>query len=406
MKNITGLRHGGVVSKSVIAVIVAATFLMSGFFVPNMVLAVGEGVNISVATGGEAVSIDTSSASSTSAYTTLDPINISETILGQITVGTHTISLPNGWEFNTSAHITAIKGDGLVLSSYNITPDTTSFSFTVNTSSTVSTFLVLSGMEVRPTVTNIADANGEMTHSGAAIAGVTDGSTSFGTLTSVPGTITKLAFTTQPGATTVYGSDLSTQPVVVTQDQFSNDSSTGATGKTVTLSVDSATVTGTALLDISSGTATFTDVSIDTVGTYQFTASADSITRADSNSFDVTQKGLTVSGLSATSRPYDGTTTAEVTGTPSLVGTVGGDDVSVVGTANGPFDSADAGGRTVEISGLSLAGADSGNYTLTLPTLDSSITAKEVTVTPDSGQNKVYGEADSVFTDTNTALIG
>jgi len=128
-------------------VILAAAFIVSGFFAPSSALAEG-GVNISVATGGEAVLIDTTRISDggTGVYTPLEAINISETAPGQITAGLHTISLPSGWEFNTSAHITAFKGDGLTLTSYNITPGLTSFSFNVVTPSITSTFITLAGM--------------------------------------------------------------------------------------------------------------------------------------------------------------------------------------------------------------------------------------------------------------------
>ncbi|OGM97351.1 MAG: hypothetical protein A2735_03205 [Candidatus Yanofskybacteria bacterium RIFCSPHIGHO2_01_FULL_41_21] len=46
VKNITGLRRGGVVSKSVIAVVMTATFLMSGFFAPNNALAVISSIDV------------------------------------------------------------------------------------------------------------------------------------------------------------------------------------------------------------------------------------------------------------------------------------------------------------------------------------------------------------------------
>ncbi|WP_158648513.1 YDG domain-containing protein, partial [Candidatus Symbiothrix dinenymphae] len=61
---------------------------------------------------------------------------------------------------------------------------------------------------------------------------------------------------------------------------------------------------------------------------------------------------------------YDGTTTATITASGTVVGTVGSDDV---GVANGMATFADknAGtGKTVTFSGFALTGEDKNNYTL------------------------------------------
>jgi parallel beta-helix repeat protein len=401
----------------------AATFLMSGFFAPNMALAVSpESVTIGVATGAGAVSIDTTlvSLGGTGTYTSLNAISISETAPGQITAGTHTISLPSGWEFNRDAHITAMNGDGLILASYNITPDLTSFSFTVNTPSTSTTTLMLGGMQVRPTVTDIADANGEMTHSGVAIAGVIDGgllgATSFGTLTTVPSTVIKVVFATEPGGAE-YGSLLSPQPVVKTQDLFGNDSVVGlGASKMVTLerTVGTGTLQGTVSIDIGTsagnGIATFTNVTVDTFGEgKQLTASADSLTSAVSTDFEITKKPLSAT-ITAPNKPYDGSNSATFTGSPTPVGTAFSDDLTIAG---GPstvvtFDNANAGlGKTVTATDLILNGASADNYTYDgTATGTADITQLEITITPTAGQTKIYGEADTVFTyDFTPALI-
>ncbi|HCQ63299.1 hypothetical protein A3K28_00910 [Candidatus Azambacteria bacterium RIFOXYB1_FULL_40_33] len=391
-------------NKKGIVLAVAAIVLVSGFFAPSLALAAA---TVTPASGGTNISIDTTSAPlGSGTYKTLSGPGINELVAGDISTGIHTITLPAGWEFEISAISITTFGSDIAFQSTSITPSPTSFSFNVTAQSTTGGFVGFGGLKVRPTGTTPSTSN--ITHSEASIVGVTDGSTNFGTLTTIPGTVTKLAFTTPPGATTVYGSNLSTQPVVKTQDQFGNESSNGASGKTVTLTLvpDTGNIVGTASLDISSGTASFSGLTVDSVGTKQLTAMVEGLTSANSGSFEITQKELTVSGLSATSRPYDGTTVAEVTGTPAPVGVVDGDDVSLAGTAVGPFDSANAGSRTVAVTGLSLAGADSANYTLTQPTLDSSITAKVITITPDSGQTKVYGEVDQALMYTNTALIG
>ncbi len=80
--------------------------------------------------------------------------------------------------------------------------------------------------------------------------------------------------------------------------------------------------------------------------------------------FTITPKPVTITGLTASNKTYDGTTTAEVSGTATIDGKVDGDDVSIVsGTA--AFETAGAGtGITVAFSGFSLSGSAASNYSL------------------------------------------
>jgi filamentous hemagglutinin family protein len=75
-----------------------------------------------------------------------------------------------------------------------------------------------------------------------------------------------------------------------------------------------------------------------------------------------------VSGLTAANKVYDGTTVATVTAaSASLIGLFGGDSVtlSAANGISGVFSDKNAGlGKTVNITGLSLEGADASNYTL------------------------------------------
>jgi hypothetical protein len=104
----------------------------------------------------------------------------------------------------------------------------------------------------------------------------------------------------------------------------------------------------------------------------------------------ITAKALSVVGLSAGSRAYDGTSAATVTGTATLTGGVTGDSVTLAGTATGTFNDKNVGaGKTVTVSGLSLGGASAGNYTLGPITLTADVTAKELRVIADN-QTKNY----------------
>ena len=100
-------------------------------------------------------------------------------------------------------------------------------------------------------------------------------------------------------------------------------------------------------------------------------------TSADSNyqgeavqDFTITAKGLTISGASATSRAYNGTTNVVVSG-GSLVGVESGDtsNVTLGGTPSGTVASAEVGtNKVVTVTGYTISGTAGGNYSLTQPT--------------------------------------
>ena len=124
---------------------------------------------------------------------------------------------------------------------------------------------------------------------------------------------------------------------------------------------------------------------------------------------DVTTAGLislTITGLSGGDKVYDDTTTASASGTATLVGVEAGDDVILGDSPVFTFASANVGtGITINTSGYTISGTNSGNYTLTQPTLSGDITAAPLTVTA-SDQTKVYGATDPVLTYSITGFQG
>jgi len=125
-----------------------------------------------------------------------------------------------------------------------------------------------------------------------------------------------------------------------------------------------------------------------------------------SGTVQITPKALTMSGLTASDRAYDGTSVATLGGTAALLsaeapgaGTTGdgkpytGDTVALAGTATGTFADPNVGtAKAVTVTGVALSGADSGNYTLTQAAgLTADITARPLTVTA-GNQSKVYGQ--------------
>ena len=98
----------------------------------------------------------------------------------------------------------------------------------------------------------------------------------------------------------------------------------------------------------------------------------------------ITPAPLTVTGITANNKLYDGTTAATLnTGSAALVGVFSGDTVSLVKTAaTGTFVNKNAGNNvTVNVSGLTLSGGQASDYVLTQPTTSANITAHALTFT-------------------------
>ena len=128
-------------------------------------------------------------------------------------------------------------------------------------------------------------------------------------------------------------------------------------------------------------------------GTYQVTATVTAAGYDDltlNATLTILPKELTVTGLQAEGKVYDGTTDAVITG-GELVGTVEGDDVSANIPTAGTFAVANAGeGITVSISEITLTGESAQNYTITQPEgFTANITKAALTVKADSASKEV-----------------
>ena len=100
-----------------------------------------------------------------------------------------------------------------------------------------------------------------------------------------------------------------------------------------------------------------------------------------STAITVSPKGLTISGLTGVNKEFEGGLSASATGTPTLVGVVGSDDVLLGGTPVFTFASSNvASGITISAAGYTLTGTTAGNYTLTQPTITANITPKAARV--------------------------
>ena len=121
------------------------------------------------------------------------------------------------------------------------------------------------------------------------------------------------------------------------------------------------TVTGLALSGTDAGNYTLSDTSAST-------------------SADITPASLTLSGLTARNKVYDATTVATITGTAVFSGVLGTDEVTLGGDASARFADKNVGtAKPVSVTGLTLAGADAGNYTLSD---NAAATTADITVRP------------------------
>lgn len=149
---------------------------------------------------------------------------------------------------------------------------------------------------------------------------------------------------------------------------------TASSGLTVTYTssnVNVASISGTTLTIVGAGTATIT---ASQAGNSNFAAATDV-----SQSFTVNPKQLTVSGIVAQSKSYDGTTVAilDVTNA-SLSGIVNGDLIGLSG--NGIFSTPNVGSGITVNGALTLTGANSSSYLLQQPSLTADISQASQTI--------------------------
>ncbi|MDD4268650.1 MAG: YDG domain-containing protein [Thermoguttaceae bacterium] len=163
--------------------------------------------------------------------------------------------------------------------------------------------------------------------------------------------------------------------------------------------VDGVATWTTSALD--AGSHTITAVYDGAAGFYASTASANLV---------IAKATLSVTGITVEDKVYDGTTDATLNlEDAALEGVLDGEDVVLVTTgAVGTFDDADAGeGKPLTVTGLSLGGAQSANYTLAEVVLAADITAAELTISSLAANNKVYdGTTDATLDLEGAVLVG
>ena len=104
----------------------------------------------------------------------------------------------------------------------------------------------------------------------------------------------------------------------------------------------------------------------------------------------IAPKALTITGVGAADKIYDGTVKADATG-DAVLNDVVGEDIVTVKAGTAAFTDKDAGMQTVTFTDYGIEGKDAGNYTVSQPAnVTATISRKPVTITGTTAQNKVY----------------
>jgi len=164
-----------------------------------------------------------------------------------------------------------------------------------------------------------------------------------GLVTVTNGIASKLAFTTQPSASTVSGAAFAQQPVVTVQDAAGNTVTDATDSITLTLTTGTGSLGGMLVMNAVNGVADFTGkgVNIDLAGTDKvLTASSGILTTATTSpAFSITLQVVNIAAIPGVIAPVKGATpVTTITATDQYTGTVSWSPTRT-GTIFGPFTS-------------------------------------------------------------------
>jgi hypothetical protein len=205
------------------------------------------------------------------------------------------------------------------------------------------------------------------------------GVTSTSIAPAITGAATATAFATTYGTAStaqsfsVSGSNLTANLVATAPTGFEVSSDGTTYGGTATFTQTSGSASGTLRVRLAATAAVSGAYNSQNIVLSSTGATSVNITTASSGN-SVTARGLTITGLSAANKNWDGTTTASVTGTPAYSGLANSESFSVTGSVTWAFPDANVGSnKTLTRTGN--YDAPSANYTVTQPTLTASINA-------------------------------
>jgi|GEM_PF-1683245 len=121
----------------------------------------------------------------------------------------------------------------------------------------------------------------------------------------------------------------------------------------------------------------------------------------------INSSALSLSGMTAANKVYDGNSNALITSYGTLNGVIGADVVTLESNLSAAvFSDRNTGnGKTVTVSGLTLGGADGANYSISNQTTTANITQAPLTCTADN-KSKEWGTADPALTVSYASFVG
>ncbi|WP_162944450.1 beta strand repeat-containing protein [Flavisolibacter nicotianae] len=357
-------------------------------------------VTITPASGGGNISADNVGG----AWTTLTGPVLTEATTGDIGLGpsnnpgTIILTVPSGFVFdvtsgpsgpaptvkvngdasNASKNINGVANGGTI----PVSVGPTTLTITINAKSNGSTpnVLTFQDIRVRPTSATAPLASGNIERKSGAAGGTSSYSTipasnpNYGTLTEVAGAATKLAFGQQPSnavATTAITPAVTIRVLDANGNLVTTDNSTQVS-VAIGTNPSAGTLSGTTTANVSGGTATFSNLSINNSGTgYTLSAtSTPSLTGVTSNSFNITAgtpTKIVVSniGTQIAGAGFSVTVTAQdASGNPSNVTSATGISLSKTtgtGTLGGTLTGTIANGTSsITITGVTYTKAETG----------------------------------------------
>ena len=201
------------------------------------------------------------------------------------------------------------------------------------------------------------------------------------------------------------------KPVSITGITTNNKVYDGTTAATLSGGALSGLVTGD-LVTLTKGTGVFANKNAGTGKT--ITASGYAISGTDASNYtisqpsgltaDITRKSLTVTGVTAADKVYNGTTAATLSG-GTLSGLITGDIVTLT-KGTGAFASKNVGtGKAITASGYALSGTGASNYKISQPSgITADITPAPLTIKAADAEKGRY-EEDPVFTVTYIGFV-
>ena len=141
-------------------------------------------------------------------------------------------------------------------------------------------------------------------------------------------------------------------------------------------------------------------------GTYTLTVAVEDARYAGSVTVDFTiaPKALTITGVGAADKTYDGTVKADATG-DAVLNDVVGEDIVTVKAGTAAFTDKDAGMQTVKFTDYGIEGKDAGNYTVSQPAnVTATISRAPVTITGVVVSDKTY-DGSTAATVTNAGTV-